>query len=1139
MCANHSAAVYVPTVYDLMREQQPRHIGTLASKVLEDLFARSAHTAAAHPATSPSSSTRSLADFLDDIFFSYTGVLSWAAFLDIQQEGAALRRQLSDGATFAHEAVRPSLSPILKQWTQSLRAQKAARARAIGAEDAARNTAAAGAAAPRSATSSGKPTFNPQQCVTAKAAAAGTLNDSPAKACYLLAAGAADDLESPSLTMERELAEENACAHLPAEEEGVLPLWEDLKLTRRCDAPALQCLRRAVGAYYAALLRLVDLSESLADHWGLLSPKELKQLHRAMVAEKGAHLPPDFLFSVFTELNATRERLSNAVADLQKCARLEVVRLNGNSALTELNVLPPNCRLVSACGCSLTCFLEPARLPPHAAAPLTTYASVTTLGLAYNQLRHLRFLQYLPSLRILNMAFNYVTNLEAAVQEAAAHGSLAEVTLQGNPISLLDVYRTFMVRGCVHLDRLDGVAVTGEERRMSHPTVGGGGAAKEKMLGRPLLDNSPADAARRSSSALPPNIYGRGRGSTTASPAQPSHQHSSLARDYSTSAASPLSTYSAVHMEASLKAVPNEELRTTVAAGLNLVTVKGLTSLQPVPQPCVADSLLPSSSFVLDLAGGDRLAHASVCSSDRAASPLASPLISTPQASSSRKGRHSGGVAGDSGGKSAPPNANSQNGKRVVTPLYEVSSRVTVEGCWGGSSVSSSNAPLDCAEGVRVAVQVCLEPPATAPAHHGGRHTGAAGAPYHRSSSTALGKQRRAGGAAAAANGAASLPHIPDPYIPSCAAAAAGGDPGATRVASLPLTDTLVYALQQPLVLRVVVQDTFRFAEGEATLRAQLDAVAPSATRGGSASRNGATARSATGELASHGVISHAPLLGEASPSGTSHSRRSEDAEEGEEEEEPVMHLRRELGVITLDPGELLLASGGDPAACMVVPCSSTPLPNCRVLYVHDAALEKDSHAMKIAEREVRQQQRRLRESLTAYLHMHHQYKEATRKGIESPEALSPTPLAALNKGSAATGITSPHSNRQRNSLVGTAPPSLPLSSAPSSRNLTRSRHASVVALPAHPSRLQGLYTSLKAQQLRVAQRALRVLALRARLVELDSASLSVNIRFCIGRGVAPPPLTAADAELDALLCQRAMPVNRKGRQQAAKGNRR
>ncbi|KAG5473042.1 hypothetical protein CUR178_02958 [Leishmania enriettii] len=1137
MCANPSAAVHIPTVYELMREQH-RSIGTVAATVLEDLYSRSAHVAAAHSATSPSSVTRSLADVFDDILFSYTGVLSWSAFLHIQQEGAALRRQLGDGATFAHEAVRPSLSPTLKQWAQSLRTQQAARARAIGAEGSLHSRRVAGAATARSATSTDKRSFKSRRSVSAKAAAAAgadTYSFSPTKTAPFPTAGATDDLESFSSMMERELSVENARAHLPAEEDGVLPLWGDLKLTRRCDTPALQCLRTAVGAYYAALLRLVDMTESFADHWGLLSPAELKRLHCAMAAEKKAHMPADFFFSVFTELNASKERLNNAVLDLQKCARLQVVRLNGNAALTELNVLPPNCRLVSACGCSLHYFLEPARPPQAVAAPLAVYASVTTLGLAYNHLKHLRFMQQLPSLRILDMSFNCVTDLEAAVRDVAAHGLLTEVELQGNPVSLLDVYRTVVVRGCVHLDRLDGVAITGEERAVNRPTVGRGDAAVENPPRRPLLGNSPAGTAKQSSYEVLPNIRGRRRLSTNASPAPASQQHGSSARDCSTSGAPQIFTYSAVPTEASQKPLSDEEVRTTVAAGLDLVTVKGLASFQPVPQPCVAESLLPASSFLLDLAGGERPSQASVSHSDRTVSSLASPLIHTSQASGSRKGRHNAGVAGDSGGKNVTANTSSSNGKRAVTPLYEVSSRVTVEGSWGGSSASSADAPLGSAGGVRVAVEICIEPPTTASAHHAGRHTGAAGAVLLRASSATSVKQRRAGGAAGVANGVASPPHIPDPYIPSCAAAGAEGGSSAACIVSLPLTDTLVRALQQPLVLHVTVQDTFRYAEGEATLRAQLDAAAPSASRGGSASRGSAAASCATGELAPHGVIPSALSPGEAPPSAASHPHISEEAEE----EEPVMQLRRELGVITLDPCELLLAGSRDPAACTVVPSSPTPLPHCRVLYVHDAALEKDSHALKSAEREVRQQQRRLRESITAYWHLYHQYKEATRKGLESPEALSPAPLAALRKGSATSGIVSPHTDKRRTSVVVAAPASPPLSSAPSSRNLARCRHASVVALPAHPSQLQGLYASLKVQQLCVAQRALRVLALRTRLAELNSASLSVSVRFCIGRGEAPPPLTAADAELDALRCHRALPVNRKGRPQTIKGNRR
>ncbi|CAM40208.2 conserved hypothetical protein [Leishmania braziliensis MHOM/BR/75/M2904] len=1142
MCANTSASVHVPTVCDLMREQ-PRSIGTFASTELEDVYNYSAYMSALGHATTPSSATRSLADFLNDILFSYTGVRSWSAFLHIQQEGAALRRQLGDGATFAHEAVHPVLSPVLKQWAETLRAQQAARVRAIGADDSPHTTIVARAAAPRGGTATGKPPFKSQLSASDATAAVTTmLNRNAAKHDSFLTASAPDDLNSSSSLMERELVVANACARLTAEEDGVLPLWTDLNPTQRCDPLALQCLRTAVGAYFLVLLRLVDIAESLADHWGLLSPKERKKLHRAMTSEKAAHVPADFLFSIFTELNASEGRLSNAVADLCKCTRLEVVRLNSNAGLTELNVLPPHCRVVIVCGCSLDCFLEATRpsppLPPSATPP-AVYASLTTLGLAYNRLRHLHFVQQLPSLRVLNMSFNYVSDLEAAVQDVAAQGSLTEVTLQGNPISLLDVYRTLVVRSCVHLDSLDGVAVTGEERALGRPTLDDGDAAAEHSPGRPVLDSFPASAATL------PSIRGRHRLSVSTSPAQSSQLHNSLRRGCSTLGVPQLSTlYSVVTTEASRQPVSDEVLRTTVAAELGLVTVKGLSSLQPVPQSCAADSLLPSSDFLLELAGVDKSVQALESSDGRATptqvgslltSPLSSSIFSL-QASGSRKGRHHSGTAGDSGGRSASTNSNSAGGKRALTPLYEVSSRVTVEGCWGDSSVSRSGAPHGYTDCVRVAVEVCLESPVPLSTHHTGRHTGAPGAPPLRVSSAALGKQRRTGGVAAAANGATSPPPILDPYIPARVAAGAGGGGGATCLVSFPLTEVLVCALQQPVVLRVIVEDTFRYSEAEVALCAQLDAAASNAARGGPASRNSATMRPAPGELPSHAALSSLSSPQEAPPSGTPSHRNSEDAEE-----ESVMHLRCELGVITLDPrGLFSTAVGGDSATSTVAPCCPTPLPSCRVLYVHDAALEKDAHALKSVEREVQQRQCRLREALASYSHMHRQYREASRKGLESPEGLSSALLAGVGKDSAATGMALPQSNKRRVSVAATAPPSsVSILSTPSTKSLARSRRTSSAAPPASASQLQGLYAGLKAQQLLVAQRAVRVLALRTRLAELHGASLSVSARFCVGRGATPPPSTVADAELDALRHCQETPAVRKSRQQGTKGSRR
>ncbi|KAG5498562.1 hypothetical protein JKF63_02848 [Porcisia hertigi] len=1154
MCTNPSEALHVPTVYDLTQDQF-HNIGTFASQQLEDVYSGSARLSAVRHATSPSSATRSITDFLDDIFFSSTGVHSWSCFLRIQQEGAALRRQLGKGAIFAHEGLHPSLSPFLKDWAQSLRTQQAARARAVGADETTRNTAVVSSAAACGSTPTSKLALEDQLDFSSAtpAVAAAKLKCNTTKTGTLMAAGALDDLDSSSLLVERALAAENARAHLPHRENGLLPLWQDLTLTQRCSPLELHSLRAAVRGYFLALLRLIDIMESLSDHWGLLLSKELKGLRRAMAAEKAAHVPADFIFSVFTVLNAPEERLSNALEDLRKCTRLEVVRLNGNIALTELNVLPPHCRVFTACGCRLAHFLEAAHLPPlspPSAPPPDVYASLTTLGLAYNRLRHLHFVQQLPSLCILDMSFNYLGDLETAVHDVAAHGSLTEVTLQGNPISLLDLYRTVMVRDCVHLDRLDGVAVTGEERALSRPPVDDSAAAQEKPLARSALANSKAGDSGRSSAVTPSGSRGKGASNVGGSSTQPSPSSKSSVRGRTTPKVPQLPMLNPPSdVDASQKPLSDQMLRTTVAVGLDLITVKGVASLQPVPQSCEVDSLLPSSSFLLELAGVDTLTRTARLSVSSASHLLAGSLVFSPLASSGtftshigggRKSRNQGRTSGD-GGKAGSSSNLSPNSKRAVVPLYEVSSRVTVEGCWGGTSVSSSDAAPGCADVVRVAVELNLNPPAPSAAPHEGRHTGVGGATSSNVPSTVSTRQRKAGGSAAATGGGALPPPVPDPYIPARAAAEAQGGVGGVGGAgdyacslSLPITDTLVQSLQQPLLLRVIVHDTFRFAGGDAALRAQLEVDAPSSSRGSPASRNGPVAPKASEDFSSQ-LLSPAPHSSEErSLSATARERGGEDTAE-----EAEVHLQHELGVIALDPSEMFSTAGTNPATCTVVPCSSTPLPSCRVLYVHDAAVEKDPYTLKSAEREVRQRQGRLNEALAAYSHIHQQHQEASRRGMESSETFLSAPSATLGKDTAAFGTATLQSTKRLASVAVVIPPSSSsLLSSPPSRNVSRSRHASLLSLLPNAPQLQSLHARLKAQQLRVAQRAVRVLAMRARLAELNNASLSVSARFSVGRG-APPPLTPADAELDALRRCPEVPVNRKGRQQSAKGTRR
>lgn len=1191
---NPPMAHHVPTVYDLL-QHQPDPVGTLASTKLATLFAQSVHhTRGPAPANPSQPAARSLAALLDDTFYTYTGVPSWSAFQHLQHEGAALRRQLGDGATFEHEAVHPNLSTFLKEWAQSLRTQQAARARAIGAASGpeAGSCSSSGSGAPKTQQSVSKL----RQSLALPNAAAFTPAATALSAASAASREAADDMDDASPVVERALALKSANADQPAEEDGILPLWRDLDPTQRCSPSALLALRAAVRGYHAVLLRLVDVTKALSGHWGLLSPRELKDLRRAMAAEKAAHVPADFLFTAFTELNGSGERLNDDVADLRRCTQLEVLRLNSNPALTELRVLPPHCRYVAACGCSLVRFLE-VPVPPSQPLPQHVYAFVTTVGLAYNRLRDLRFVHLLPSLRVLDISFNHVAELEGAVREVAGHGSLTEVTLLGNPVALLDVYRGVMVRGCVHLDQLDGFAISGEERALSRPRFDPVAPSAVRLSGA----RSPDDAADGGLPAIRP---GRKSSVTvTAPPHGLQRRHSSSrvrgAHGSRLSVAAPGDAADATAPQR----VAEEALRTSVAADVELLVLKGLNSFVPVPHPSVLENLLPSSPLVLELAGADRQTPRSAPGSRSAAgsnaglssaltgaqagSQVGSPRRSPGLPGSSRKGRHNAGAAGEGG---SPAGGNAANSKRVVAPLYEVSSRLVVEGTWGGAAFRGASGTLsrpssaslpqhEWGEGdgaaVRVTLGIRLDVPPPVVGHHPGRHGAAAGANVTaaaaappRVGSAAAGKQRKGGGGSAAAgNGAVAPPPLPDPYCPTRAAlepgaAAAAASTGApTGSAILPLTEALVEALQEPLVLRVTVEDTFRFLDSESALRTQLDAAAPAAAiagRGGLSSRNGGGLRGASGDLQPLHLSLAVSASGDAAAAAVAAASSSGHGGSDEEaEEEATVSVRRELGRVLLDPSGLFSASAnGSPVVCTIVPCSATPLPHSRVCFAHDAPLEKDAHELKGAERALQQRQRRLRDALTAYTQLLHQYTEAARRGAESPEPLlsapaagaaapatsSPAPTASGKEGGPG-GNSTPRGNRRRASVVvtPTASPSSPAigSPTPPGRNLARSRRASTVVPTATAVQLQVVYFRLKVLQLRVVQRAVRALALRTRLGELNTASLSVSARFSVGRGAPPPLVSAADSELDALRRRPGSGGTRKTRPPGGKGARR
>ncbi|KPI88733.1 hypothetical protein ABL78_2193 [Leptomonas seymouri] len=1152
------------------------------------------------------SGTRSVADVIDDIFYTYTGINSWAAFSQIQREGVGLRQQLQSGAVFEHPAVQPVLSSFLIEWTRRIRALQAGRTCAV--------EASTGSSAERTKTSSRRKRFSfvkKRVSVTD-----GTFT----------AAKELDLVEADNAGIEE------------AEEDGLLPLWSDIEPTQRCGPSVLHAIRGAVHTYCKALLHLVTLAEQFSDHWGHLSTHELKHLHTAMAHEKAAHVPSSFIFSVFTELNATEERLGNAVGELAKCDRMEVLRLNCNPTLTELKTLPPNCRVVVACACQLQSFLLPPALsPPN---PPSIYASLTTLGLAYNQLRDVQFISLLPALTVLDASFNCMTDTDAVVRDVAAHDALAEVSFQGNPFALLDTYRAAVIRRCVRVDKLDRIAITSEERTLSFQKMqlnntADTGEAAEQALAEMAAPNRKVGRRKSDTNKLTlPAVIGTetGSGATEAVPSRvdPTSRtrKSSLPKHSLPPAISQITLFPPANRESAPLPSSSDDvtLRTTVAAAVELLVLRGLSTFEPVVQTHTVEELMPSSAFVYELAGLDGLQTPTAplsrgtsdtlanSSSAAAASIVQSRLASSLTIQNPLGGRKcKAGAAAAAGGRlgmSLSPRGNSSGGiataggKRavVVPPLYEVTSRVCIEGCWGGRGGGDavpdvaetkhddlSNETISLANtGVRVEFKADLAaPPPVIPQRGGARHGGNGGRALPPSVTKPRKKATVTPGGAAFTNGNAAnggTSGVRDPYVLS--GASSDGTAGrhnslsgtGVYAAQLPLTHNLVAALQQPLVLHVVVEDTYRYME-EPVMKAVSEMSAAAGMRGNSANRGaGGASLSASQALRDAGASPATPLHTSPLPEAVHRSsfaqgsKAAKEAAAAEAANNTVEERqRRKIGVIRLNPFDLFINSNDAGATsrshvaqapsglssalttAAKVPTSGAPLPTSRVIFEHGAEMETDMLAIQAMQHELQLRQCQLQESLFTYNILLEQYVdlagESKGGGMAGADAafepvVPPFTLdvSGTSSGPAPpSGQMSPRRGKRAVLTLPTAPCNPPLTAAGVAAIPTKpsSRSSHLSMSPKSISHLPHLQGNLKEQQIIVVRQAVRIMALQARLEELEKATLRADARLSIGRGPSPPPSTSADAALDALRYRKEAPQVRKGRSQPSKAFRR
>ncbi|XP_062814759.1 leucine-rich repeat-containing protein 43 isoform X2 [Anolis carolinensis] len=208
---------------------------------------------------------------------------------------------------------------------------------------------------------------------------------------------------------------------------------------------------------------LIEFLRSPSSPWVLPRDCGAIDQHLRELAVHWPHIIKDsFILSYFRSLRIINKDVTEIDAGLLKFPNLEELILSANqiSRIDSTN-LPPTLKVLELCGNKVDSLKDLcAHAPP----------SLQHLGLGYNcelgspEERYLTA-NFWPSLVSLDLSYNNFNNLLSLISKLMTLEMLRILVLQGNPLSLLPVYRGFTIDSLPQLCTLDDMTVTPDERR--------------------------------------------------------------------------------------------------------------------------------------------------------------------------------------------------------------------------------------------------------------------------------------------------------------------------------------------------------------------------------------------------------------------------------------------------------------------------------------------------------------------------------------------------------------------------------------------------------------------------------------------------------------------------------------------------
>lgn len=221
------------------------------------------------------------------------------------------------------------------------------------------------------------------------------------------------------------------------------------------EASVVNALRTDMQHYLTTLQQLKAENTTRATNKRPKSFVEEKKYQALRSREADQRITCGHIVQRMKELSLVQRGLLTLTSELCLFSNVQQLNLSRNRGLTTIEFLPPNLRVLFACGCSIEAITD---------AAMQSVPKLLFMSLSANRIEDLTFLAFTTSVAGVDLSNNEISSFDHLVDALAPHPSITEVVLLGNPVTLIPFFRERVASACKKLLRIDDKVVTADER---------------------------------------------------------------------------------------------------------------------------------------------------------------------------------------------------------------------------------------------------------------------------------------------------------------------------------------------------------------------------------------------------------------------------------------------------------------------------------------------------------------------------------------------------------------------------------------------------------------------------------------------------------------------------------------------------